>query len=343
MEIDADILAILEDKTSEVIPTIDFIIEFEEKYDDIYGLPKFSDLDISYDTINWPIEIKDFIKANITDILTIKDWKEYNTTRAKLFTKYWQELLTKYVGPITINYVNYDFNINATINERDFEKIKEFANKVGINTDKLPETIIGKVMEYLLDQENLTYDDIANQIENNESVKKYYMLPVDNLNMEFEFVPELTNIQDLNKYNKVDNKYILTIDSPDQLRLNFESLDKDILAILNENSETEIRKSIIDKFSNFIIDELSELDKIEYVKSCDIDELIKWVKWEDVFFHLAKDQADTNPNFFSFRAKAAHNKDNIMTDEEDNYFWNLNDARHLTLAKQVANNIRTKL
>ena len=110
-----------------------------------------------------------------------------------------------------------------------------------------------------------------------------------------------------------------------------------------DTTEKELRESIINKFTGYMLDLIKAVDKEQACRDATVDQLALNVKWEDVFFHLMRNQADTNPNFATFRHAAAHNPANVMTDEEDKYFWDLNDARHMTLAKQVAKEVQKRL
>ena len=81
---------------------------------------------------------------------------------------------------------------------------------------------------------------------------------------------------------------------------------------------------------------------IEDLSKYSAEKCEKFVYSENVFFHqlaIAADYGDNleqNPNFQGCRKVAVGNPELTMTLEEDKYFWDLNDARHWTLAKQVA-------
>lgn len=312
-----------------------FLLPFDEVHGDVYGLPSIQDLSYKYNIDKWPEELKYFIDNNAIDMITVatyKDWDAYNKDRALQFVKIWNLLFDKYIGPITLDYVDHAMDLE--VSTPDFNMFEEFADKKDLKNTGDVNDLVDEICNYILKHENMNYDSIAAKAEDTEAVKRHYTIPLQQLLDEFTFIPEPKSIDELENYapNADNTAFVWVVDTPGQQKLKFEDAD-----------EAELPSSIIDKFSGYIIDELSELNKLEYAKTCSIDELAKFIKWEDVFFHLAKDQANTNPNFYSWRAKAAHNIDNHMTDAEDQYFWDLNDARHLTLAKQVAKEVQSRL
>ena len=109
------------------------------------------------------------------------------------------------------------------------------------------------------------------------------------------------------------------------------------------------REAVINKFCNYI---RTCLKGVKISEKASIEDLTRYVYNEDVFFNMLAQNQDAsygnlqeNPNFQEprKRAKTLNQKDAIMTPEEREYFWNLNDNRHWTLAKEVAKRLAPEI
>ena len=109
------------------------------------------------------------------------------------------------------------------------------------------------------------------------------------------------------------------------------------------------REAVINKFCNYI---RTCLEGVKILDSATVEDLTRYVYNENVFFNMLAQNQDPsygnlerNPNFQEprKRAKTLNQKDAIMTPEEREYFWNLNDNRHWTLAKEVAKRLAPEI